>query len=147
MKLITENFLNNLSNKMGNLSDNQKIGLGAASAGGLAAGALGVMGHDLSQEQAELAEKFGPYSGTPTVEIQAGALNSLKDGTTTIKDVLTDKTRILQGDHSISLDDAKNQVVNEEKLKALGNYAPGVIGGAAAVGAIGAKIGSHKPAQ
>lgn len=147
MKLITENYLNTLSNKVGNMSDNQKMGLGAGAAAGITATGLGYLGHDLSQEHDTFTEKFGQIQEHPTLEIQAGGIESLKKGDTNITDVLLNKTRIMNGDQSISLADAKNQFINDEKLQALKQASPGVIAGAGAIGAIGARIGSQKPTE
>lgn len=145
MILLTENYLNSLSNKIGNLNTNQKMGVGALTAGGLTAAGLGYMGHELSSEMDDFDDKLGYIQKSPTLEIQAGALEGLHDGSTKLKDVLTNKTNIFRGDQSISLADVKDQFVTSGKLNSLKTAAPGIIAGAGAIGAIGARIGAQQP--
>ena len=142
MNRLTLNTKNYLVLLQENLGTGSKIGLGAGVAGGLAAGTLGIMGHDLSQAHDDFAEKFGEISKSPTLEIQAGGIDSLQNGSTSIKDILLDKTNVNNGTSSISLRDAQEQYINDEKLKAIKNMSPGIIGGSAALGAIGAGIGA-----
>ncbi len=135
LKLKSPNYSNALDTTA-------RIGAGAAIAGGLAATGMDHIEGGLEAENADLTEKFGKVINPDSIEVQAGAVEMMRDGNSSIKDIIMDKTRIIQGDDSISLQDAKNHIMNNEKLNAVQNVTPGIIGGSAALGAIGAGIGA-----
>jgi len=132
MKLITENYLNNLSNKVGNLSTNQKMGLGAGVAGGLTAAGLGL---GLGAEHLRLEDIKDDMSGQHTIKFDG---NNPLDS----KITYTPKEGI---SNEYSLDELQNVTQDNMRQQAMVKAAPGIIGAAAGVGAIGARIGAHNP--
>jgi len=128
------NYANDLSNKVGNLSTNQKMGAGALAAGGLTAAGLGI---GLGAEHLRLEDLKDNMDGQHTIEFNGN--NPLDT-----KIVYTPKEGVT---NEYSIEELKNHTQDNVNHQAMVKASPGIIAGAGAVGAIGARIGSHKPQQ